>query len=105
MGMGESGRERGAVVTCATCEACCCRLEVMLMGEDDIPDALTARDRWGGWVMQRLDDGWCVALDRDTMLCTIYDIRPGVCRDYVMGDSECLGERARHPGAGGRRNG
>jgi Fe-S-cluster containining protein len=100
--MSESDKEPGAVVTCAACEACCCRLEVILMGDDDIPDALTARDKWGGWVMQRLDDGWCVALDRDTMRCTIYDIRPGVCRDYVMGDSECLGERARHLG-GGRR--
>lgn len=82
-------------VSCASCEACCCRLEVMLMGEDDIPARLTAQDQWGGWVMRRLDDGWCAALDRKTLLCTIYARRPGVCRDYQVGDYECLGERAR----------
>lgn len=44
-------------ISCATCEACCCRLEVMLMGDDDVPMKLTAQDQWGGWVMRRLDDG------------------------------------------------
>ena len=64
------------------------------MPEDDVPDALTAVDRWGGTVMARLDDGWCAALDRDTMLCTIYERRPSVCRDFEMGGSDCLTERA-----------
>ena len=82
-------------VSCASCEACCCRLEVMLMGEDDIPPRLTAQDQWGGWVMRRLGDGWCAALDRKTLLCTIYARRPGVCREYQVGDYECLGERDR----------
>lgn len=31
-------------------------------------------DDWGGEVMMRLDDGWCGALDRDTMMCTIYEL-------------------------------
>ncbi|MEP7182412.1 MAG: YkgJ family cysteine cluster protein [Betaproteobacteria bacterium] len=84
-----------AEVSCATCEACCCRLEVLLMGDDDVPPELSVEDRWGGWVMRRLDDGWCAALDRATMRCTIYERRPGVCRDYPVGDSECLGERLR----------
>jgi Fe-S-cluster containining protein len=43
--------------------------------------------------MARLDDGWCAALDRDTMLCRIYERRPGVCRDYEMGGGDCLIER------------
>lgn len=81
------------VISCSTCKACCCRLEVMLMGEDDIPVALTQQDRWGGWVMARLDDGWCAALERSTMLCTIYERRPTICRDYQAGDSDCLEER------------
>ena len=80
-------------VTCASCAACCCQLEVMLMGADDIPRRFTGEDAWGGSVMRRLDDGWCAALDRDTMLCTIYERRPGVCRDFTMGASECLVER------------
>jgi uncharacterized protein len=86
-------------VTCATCAACCCRLEVLLMGDDDVPKRFTAEDPWGGWVMRRRDDGWCAALDRNTMLCTIYERRPGICRDYQMGDSDCIEERSRHLGS------
>lgn len=84
-----------ASISCSTCEACCCRLEVMLMGDDDIPAELTVEDRWGGAVMRRVADGWCAALDRGSMKCTIYDDRPGVCRDYQAGASECIGERSR----------
>jgi len=63
------------------------------MGDDDIPLKLTERDRWGGWIMARLDDGWCSALDRNTMLCTIYDRRPMICHDYQAGDFDCIQER------------
>ena len=66
------------------------------MAEDDPPRRMTTEDPWGGAVMRRLDDGWCVALDRDTMLCTIYPRRPGVCRDYPAGSADCLLERAKH---------
>jgi Fe-S-cluster containining protein len=83
-------------IACANCAACCCRLEVMLMGEDDIPVEYTLEDQWGGWVMLRLADGWCAALDRHTLRCTIYAQRPTICRDYQMGDSDCLEERALH---------
>ena len=65
----------------------------MLMDGDDIPGELTALDRWGGWVMARLADGWCAALDRNTMLCTIYNRRPVICRDYQTGDSDCIKQR------------
>jgi Fe-S-cluster containining protein len=64
------------------------------MSEDVVPAILTAVDRWGGRVMRRLDDGWCAALDRDTMLCRIYERRPVVCRDYEEGGADCLSERA-----------
>ena len=88
--------DQDAAVSCASCTACCCRLEVMLMGDDDVPAASTRQDRWGGWVMRRLDDGWCIALDRRSMLCTIYERRPGVCRDYPVGEGDCMVERTRH---------
>ena len=82
-------------VTCATCRACCCKLEVMLLGGDDeVPEAQTRQDPWGGWIMHRLEDGWCAALDRRTMLCTIYEQRPFICRDYQAGDYDCLEQRA-----------
>ncbi len=82
-------------ISCATCRANCCKLEVLLMGEDDVPIELIAIDQWGGHVMARLDDGWCAALNRDTLLCSIYARRPGVCRDYEMGGGDCLVERAK----------
>ncbi|MGO9444291.1 MAG: YkgJ family cysteine cluster protein [Thiobacillaceae bacterium] len=86
--------DNSLVLSCANCEACCCRLEVLLMVNDDIPMELTVEDRWGGWVMRRLDDGWCAATDRTNMRCTIYGRRPTVCRDYQMGESDCLEERS-----------
>jgi Fe-S-cluster containining protein len=67
----------------------------MLMNDDDIPTRLTVEDQWGGWVMLRLDDGWCAALDRKTMRCTIYQRRPVICLEYQMGGSDCIGERSR----------
>ncbi len=46
--------------------------------------------------MARLDDGWCSALDRDTWMCTIYENRPWVCREFEMGSHECIAERSEH---------
>jgi Fe-S-cluster containining protein len=81
--------------SCSSCQACCCKLEVLLMGDDNVPVNLSCEDTWGGSVMQRLDDGWCIAVDRNTLKCRIYERRPGVCREYATGDPECLGERSR----------
>ena len=75
-------------ITCSNCRACCCRLEVILMGEDDPPEEFVETDRWGGQVMARLEDGWCAALDRNTMLCTIYEQRPATCRTYDCRDDD-----------------
>jgi Fe-S-cluster containining protein len=80
-------------VSCANCEACCCRLEVLLISDTGVPDHFVAIDKWGGMTMARLADGWCSALDRLTMRCTIYPHRPWVCRQFVMGDEECIAER------------
>ena len=84
--------------TCANCQACCCRLEVLLITDTGVPERYIDIDAWGGQVMARLDDGWCAALDRNTLLCTIYENRPLICREFEMGDSECLAERAEHMG-------
>jgi len=80
-------------VTCSTCAACCCRLEVLLLTDTGVPDRYTLTDPWGRQVMARLDDGWCAALDRDTLLCRIYAQRPLLCREYTMGGPDCLTER------------
>ena len=80
-------------VTCSTCAACCCQLEVMLITDTGVPERFIETDDWGSQTMARLDDGWCAALDRDTMMCTIYERRPLICREFEMGAPECLTER------------
>lgn len=82
-----------ASITCDTCQACCCRLEVMLITDTGVPERFIKEDSWGSQVMSRLDDGWCAALDRDTMRCTIYENRPLICREFEMGEFECQTER------------
>ncbi|MDH3325412.1 MAG: YkgJ family cysteine cluster protein [Gammaproteobacteria bacterium] len=81
-------------ITCSNCDACCCRLRVMLITDTGVPDRYIEIDEQGGRSMAQLDDGWCAALDRDTLMCTIYDRRPFVCREFEMGEYECIAERA-----------
>lgn len=59
----------------------------MLITETGVPQRFITTDAWGGEVMHRLDDGWCAALDRDSMRCTIYEVRPLICREFEMGSS------------------
>ena len=81
-------------VSCLNCRASCCRLEVMIVTDTGVPPEYIAIDAWGGETMLRLDDGWCSALDRDSFMCTIYENRPWICREFEMGSDECLTERA-----------
>src|SRR5690554_5715859 len=80
-------------VSCATCQACCCRLEVMLISDTGVPAEHIAVDQWGAETMLRLADGWCSAVDRETFLCTIYANRPWICREFQMGSEECREQR------------
>jgi Fe-S-cluster containining protein len=80
-------------VSCSNCQACCCRLEVMLITQTGVPDVHISIDEWGAETMLRLDDGWCSALDRETFRCTIYESRPLICREFEMGSYECINER------------
>lgn len=73
-------------VTCVSCEACCCRLEAMLFNDTEVPKKFIETDTSGRKNMARLEDGWCAALDRDTMSCTIYRKRPWICREFEMED-------------------
>jgi uncharacterized protein len=81
-------------IQCSRCEAVCCRLTVYVMADDPTPEYLVDQDEHGMDVMRRLDDGWCTALDRGTMRCTIYALRPQVCRDFDMGGSDCRDVRS-----------
>ena len=66
----------------------------MIITDTGVPEQYVEVDAWGGEVMARLEDGWCAALDRETMLCTIYDNRPWVCREFEMGSHDCIEQRA-----------
>jgi len=82
-----------AEVTCANCQACCCSLEVMIISDTGVPSQHIHVDKHGSETMLRLDDGWCSALDRDTLMCSIYENRPWICREFEMGSYECINER------------
>lgn len=81
-------------VTCANCQAACCRLDAMLFNDTEVPDKYTTINKRGDRSMARLEDGWCAALDRKSMKCTIYEKRPWICREFEMGEHECLSARA-----------
>jgi len=83
-------------ISCSNCQACCCRLEVLLITNTGVAEHYIDTNSWGATVMARLDDGWCAALNRDSFMCTIYDTRPLVCRDFEMAGPECIVERTAH---------
>lgn len=66
----------------------------MLISETGVPQRFIETDDWGSMTMARLEDGWCAALDRSSMRCSIYENRPWICREFEMGGYECLEERA-----------
>jgi len=92
--MGDANEVLDPLARCEDCRACCCRKEVLLLGDPRVPSHFVVIDTWGGEVLERLDDGWCAALDRQTLRCSIYALRPQLCRDVAMGGAECLAARA-----------
>ena len=82
-------------ISCDRCAAKCCRLEVMLITDTGVPERFIEVDEWGSETMSRLDDGWCAALDRRSMSCSIYLNRPLICREFDMGGPDCQEERMR----------
>ncbi|MBU0783003.1 MAG: YkgJ family cysteine cluster protein [Gammaproteobacteria bacterium] len=86
--------ESKVAVSCSNCRASCCRLEVMILSDTGVPEVHISRDKWGAETMLRLDDGWCSAIDRETFMCSIYENRPLICREFELGSFECINERA-----------
>ena len=66
----------------------------MLLPGDDPPAHFIDHDEHGHEIMGKADDGWCLALDRDSLRCTIYERRPWVCREFAEGGSDCRAARA-----------
>jgi Fe-S-cluster containining protein len=87
---------------CQTCGACCAysaNWPRFTIEEDDaldlIPPALV-NDRLSG---MRCDGDRCAALHGKigvSTACTIYAIRPEVCRTCMPGDAECAMARRKH---------
>lgn len=87
-------------IACSRCDAVCCRLPVLLLPGDEVPRWLIEVDTYGPDRMAQWDDGWCAALDRHTMRCSIYAQRPQICRDFAMGGADCKDERSLWRGHG-----
>lgn len=74
---------------CSRCSAQCCRLTAVLAPSEQLPPHLIADIAGGQRAMAKAEDGWCVALDRASMSCGIYEQRPQVCRRFVMAGPYC----------------
>jgi len=86
-------RKHVATISCENCDAVCCRLTVILMPEDRVPNKFVVEDERGTQMLAKGEDGWCQALDLNTMRCTIYEMRPSTCRKFAMGGPYCRSER------------
>jgi uncharacterized protein len=81
---------------CTECNALCCRLIVVLGPDDNIPGHLTTHLPNGSRVMAHAEDGWCIAMDRSRMNCSIYESRPADCRRFAMGGAYCNAIRSEY---------
>ena len=106
-----------SVNPCLSCVSSCCKLEVDItkdehtaMLSNGLGYGLTARadtfiDQYPQYedkrehvvnmfgdnyaTIDKADSGFCVFLDPQTRLCTVYDHRPSVCVDYQNNTAEC----------------
>ncbi len=76
------------VPACAGCGKCCHLLVELTPLDDAVPEEFVV-EHAGIRCMDQHGDGACVALDAVTLLCTIYERRPQVCRDFKRGESFC----------------
>jgi uncharacterized protein len=90
---------KASSIHCSRCDAVCCRLTVVILPGDSIAAHLTALTDRGLEVMAKDEDGWCVANDRATHACTIYETRPQLCRKFVMRGPACREVRADYAAA------
>src|ERR1700734_900150 len=73
-------------VSCDGCGACCVGLEVPVHPLDSsVPPEMVNRLPNGFGTMKQRGDKSCVAFNRKTKRCTIYEDRPLVCVEYVRG--------------------
>jgi Fe-S-cluster containining protein len=74
---------------CAGCGRCCHLLVELTPGVDaGVPEELVV-EHDGVRCLEQRGDGACVALDPISRLCTIYERRPQVCRDFQRAEALC----------------
>ncbi len=71
---------------CLHCGACC-TLNVEVYQSDKVPEDMTEKTEDGTIWMKR-PDGHCIA--REAGRCSIYEIRPNVCKEFEAGGNRCL---------------
>jgi len=74
---------------CAGCGRCCHQVVGLVDGVDVVPEVMVV-EHDGQLCMDQRGDGACVALDPVTKLCTIYEQRPNVCREFGRGGELCV---------------
>jgi Fe-S-cluster containining protein len=82
--------------TCEGCGACCIGLRVNAEG-GEVPEDMVVRDEKTGtpYMKRRESDDACVALDPETLKCTIYPQRGRVCREFNAENSMCYDQLAK----------
>ena len=73
---------------CAGCGRCCHQTVELADGVDHVPEAFVV-EHDGVRCLEQRGDGACVALHPVTRLCTIYDTRPRICREFDRGSDLC----------------
>jgi Fe-S-cluster containining protein len=76
------------IPACAGCGRCCHQVVELVAGVDFVPPAWVV-EHDGVRCLEQRGDGACVALDPRTSLCTIYENRPQVCREFERGALLC----------------
>ena len=67
------------------CQAQCCALPGTVILPDELASVAypaSYDDQGSVFVMARGSDSFCVCLDRQTRMCSIYEDRPQTCRDF-----------------------
>ena len=86
---------------CEGCGAACCRgyftssptKIISLRFGEAVPDSMTQWDESHVYKIMKIDAGVCIALDKETNRCNIYENRPFVCRDVNPNSMLCQTSR------------
>lgn len=94
----QAGSKPGAVTSCQGCGGVCCREVPVPPYLDDIDfipvelqrEVMEAQKHEAEWLAQGRP---CIWWEPATGMCRHHDIRPNVCREYVIGEDLCLETR------------